>query len=293
MKKIVFTNSKGGTGKSTVVYNLAAWLVKEKKKKVLCVDLDPQANLTTDFGVAIDFPPDEYYDNPDSMRLSALNIFDMDRRDNDKAYFGREFRLDEIVLSDIYEGLEDLHLLPGHINMTDAEESLYDIFYGVDGILSRISVLDEYFNRPENIEALEEYDYVLMDTSPNIHALAQNALFGNPETVIVANCSYNSLVAISHFKGLFAKYTGTPIDELNCRNILLNDVERTISSDNCYQTLLESYPDELVPYYFEHTTKFRASEQLHYPLVLTLDSDDKLYQKLNQVGNSLFERGVF
>lgn len=292
MKKIVFASSKGGTGKSAIVFNLAAWLVKEKGKRVLCIDLDPQANLTTDFGMPINLPLN-YYETGELIGLSALNIFDFDRRYNDKEIFGREFSLADLILAGIYEDLEDLHLLPGHIDMTDAEESLYEHFYGAENILERISVLDDFFRKFENMEVLESYDYVFFDTSRNFSALAQNALYGNPETIIVSNCSYNSLLAIQNFKKLFSKYTGTPFDELNCRTILLNDIERTIASDNCYQALVENYPEELVPYYFEHTTKFRESEQLHYPLVLTLDPNDKLYQKLNQIGNSLFERGVF
>ncbi len=48
MKTIAFFNNKGGVGKTTLVYHLAA-LVAERGQKVLAVDLDPQANLTSMF----------------------------------------------------------------------------------------------------------------------------------------------------------------------------------------------------------------------------------------------------
>jgi cellulose biosynthesis protein BcsQ len=47
---IGFVHSKGGTGKTTSCLNLAGWLVK-LNKKVLVIDLDPQANATTGLGI--------------------------------------------------------------------------------------------------------------------------------------------------------------------------------------------------------------------------------------------------
>ncbi len=48
MKTIAFFNNKGGVGKTTLVYHVA-WMCSELGKKVLTVDLDPQANLTNMF----------------------------------------------------------------------------------------------------------------------------------------------------------------------------------------------------------------------------------------------------
>ena len=48
MKTIAFFNNKGGVGKTTLVYHLA-WMLAEQGSRVLAVDLDPQANLTSMF----------------------------------------------------------------------------------------------------------------------------------------------------------------------------------------------------------------------------------------------------
>ena len=48
MRTIAFFNNKGGVGKTTLVYHVA-WMCAEMGRRVLAVDLDPQANLTTMF----------------------------------------------------------------------------------------------------------------------------------------------------------------------------------------------------------------------------------------------------
>ena len=50
MTVIAFTNQKGGVAKTTTTLNLAAAFV-ERGMRVLCVDLDPQANLTMSQGI--------------------------------------------------------------------------------------------------------------------------------------------------------------------------------------------------------------------------------------------------
>lgn len=51
MKTITIINYKGGVAKTTSAFNIAGYLACKLKKKVLCIDLDSQANLTVSFGV--------------------------------------------------------------------------------------------------------------------------------------------------------------------------------------------------------------------------------------------------
>ena len=61
-KVIAFTNQKGGVPKTTTTLNLAAAFV-ESGHRTLCVDLDPQANLTMSQGI-----------DPDSLELSMYDV---------------------------------------------------------------------------------------------------------------------------------------------------------------------------------------------------------------------------
>ncbi|MEA2015949.1 MAG: ParA family protein [Actinomycetota bacterium] len=51
MEKIVFFNTKGGTGKTTLCYNFGWYLASKKNKKILFMDFDPQINLVQAFGI--------------------------------------------------------------------------------------------------------------------------------------------------------------------------------------------------------------------------------------------------
>jgi len=61
-KVIAFTNQKGGVAKTTTTLNLAAAFV-ERGHRVLCVDLDPQGNLTMSQGI-----------DPDSLEASMYDV---------------------------------------------------------------------------------------------------------------------------------------------------------------------------------------------------------------------------
>ena len=61
-KVIAFTNQKGGVAKTTTTLNLAAAFA-EKDHRVLCIDLDPQGNLTMSQGI-----------DPDTLELSMYDV---------------------------------------------------------------------------------------------------------------------------------------------------------------------------------------------------------------------------
>lgn len=140
---ISVVNNKGGVLKTTVATNIGAAL-SLLKKKVIIVDLDGQGNVCATFGK-----------NPDALKYS---IIDMLRTQDD----GRErVMLDDVIIP---EREPYLHVLPSNNEM-----NAFD-FYISSGSF-----------KPSDIQKIirgfeKEYDYVIMDTPPNMSAIVLNAI---------------------------------------------------------------------------------------------------------------------
>ena len=137
MRSIALTNQKGGVGKTTSAANLGACLAL-LGRKVLMVDIDPQANLSIHFGLDI------YTD--------AKSAYDV--------LIG-EARAEEIVRHTQVAGLD---LIPSNIDLAGAEIELV-------GVVGRETILKEALG-----PVMAGYDYVLVDCPPSLGLLTLNAL---------------------------------------------------------------------------------------------------------------------
>ncbi|MDR4497224.1 MAG: AAA family ATPase [Candidatus Scalindua sp.] len=158
MRSIAFINQKGGVGKTTSTANVGAALAL-LGKKVLLIDLDPQANLSIHFGVDI--------------HSRGLSIYEI---------INGTHKPDEVVRKTEISGLD---LIPSNIDLSSAEIELVNT-------VGRETVIK--FNL-ENM--LYKYDYVLIDCPPSLGLLTLNALTIVREIIIPLQTEYFALQGVS------------------------------------------------------------------------------------------------
>lgn len=161
-KVIICANQKGGVAKSTSVVNLGIGLAN-KGKRVLVIDNDPQGSLTEALG----------YPEPDKLEVTLANVMDWVLNED-------EYDLKAGIL----HHAEGVDLMPANIELSGVETSLV-------GIMSSETTLREYI---ETIK--DDYDYILVDCSPNLGQLTLNALVAADEVIIPG------AGGISAYKGL-------------------------------------------------------------------------------------------
>ena len=158
---ITFANQKGGVGKTTSALNCAASL-GVLGKRVLLLDLDPQANSTSSLGIA-----------KNGLKFSIYEVL--------------TGKASDISLAIIETKYKNLSIIPSNMSLASIEAEL-TIQGGREAYLKRILT---------SLEEKDLFDYVIIDCPPSLGMITINALVASTGVIIPTQCEYFALEGLT------------------------------------------------------------------------------------------------
>ena len=155
---IAIANQKGGVGKTTTSINLSA-CIAAKGKKVLVIDIDPQGNTTSGYGIEKNELDNTIYE----LILGDCSI-------------------EDCILKEIFPNIS---ILPSNVNLAAAEIELI----GVEK--------KEYILKNEVDWVKDRYDFIIIDCPPSLSLLTVNAMTTADAVLVPIQCEYYALEGLS------------------------------------------------------------------------------------------------
>jgi ATPases involved in chromosome partitioning len=219
---------KGGTGKSLSTFNLA-YSLQKMGKRVLTVDLDPQANLTTCFGVE---------DADVTIADLMMSVIE-----------------DEVLpeRSEYIWERNGVELIPGSMGLSAVEAKLR-LEMGTEKMLER--VLDPL---------KDEYDYILVDTAPTLGALNINAMSAADAVIVTVNPQLLAMKGLQDFLKTVKKIKSRVNEKLEVSGILLTMCDmRTNLCKTIMEQVEETFQGQIRVFNSKIPSTVKVGESVYY-----------------------------
>ena len=157
-KTVTVLNQKGGVGTTTTAVNLAA-CIGDAGKKVLLVDIDPQGNTTSGFGI-----------DKRKIKSSSYDLFTSNAT------------AEEVI---IHTEFKNTDIIPAHMDLAGAELEIID-FPDREKLLKNALA-----------PIWDKYDFIFLDCPPSLGLITLNALTASDTFLVPIQCEYYALEGLS------------------------------------------------------------------------------------------------
>ena len=171
---LTFFNNKGGVGKTSLVFHLA-WMFSEMGKRVVAIDLDPQANLTSAFLSEDDL---EILWDPDNTSQRNSTMYQCVRPLTE---------VGDILAPQTQRINPRLHLVPGDLGLAGFEDFLSQEWpnaLGSGSLYRPFRILSSFWQVAQVAAKQHNADIILADVGPNLGAINRSALISTDHVVI-------------------------------------------------------------------------------------------------------------
>ncbi|WP_186176193.1 ParA family protein [Vibrio jasicida] len=223
-------NQKGGVGKTTSTVTLAG-LLSQKGHRVLMVDTDPHASLTTYLG----------YD-PDAVTSSLFDLFQLKT-------FTRETVKPLIVETD----LDGMDIIPAHMSLAT-----------LDRVMGNRSGMGLILKRALQAVA-QDYDYVLIDCPPILGVMMVNALAASDRILIPVQTEFLAMKGLERMIRTLTIMQKSRPGGFKVTIVPTMYDKRTKASLQTLTQLKKDYPNQVWTSAVPIDTKFRDASLKHLP----------------------------
>ena len=231
MKVICVFNQKGGVGKTTTNINLCAYLAMEGYR-ILTIDIDPQGNTTSGFGI-----------DKKGIDLSMYDVLTSNAS-----------LKDVIIKSDL---VQNLHIAPSTMELAGAEVEMIGTENREKILLNEISKIKD------------EYDFVFIDCPPSLGVLTINALTASKSVLIPIQCEFYALEGVGQLINTIQLVKKSLNKELEVEGVLMTMFDfRTNLSNEVYKEVKEYFKDKVFKSTIPRNIRLAEAPSFRLPIML-------------------------
>ncbi|WP_413110688.1 ParA family protein [Thaumasiovibrio sp. DFM-14] len=223
-------NQKGGVGKTTTTISLAG-LLRQRGQRVLLVDTDPHASLTTYLNIDSESVPSSLFDLFQLPKLNRLTV-------------------QPVVMKTAFEGID---LIPAHMSLAT-----------LDRVMGSRGGMGLILKKALRVLA-EDYDYVLIDCPPILGVMMVNALASSDRILIPVQTEFLAMKGLERMMRTLQIMEKSRQAPFNVTIIPTMYDKRTKASLHTLQNLKARYADDVWASAIPIDTKFRDASLKHMP----------------------------